>query len=415
MRLSFNRELRTLSLSTTDTICVSKLKVCSPCFEACRATYSIYPDDTEKTEQFSIAYRIYDKIDFALALTTRMLSLKLSHLECHSMSHEILVIEDSYEDICFLDEILTTAGYTVRFARNGSQGLRAARYAPPDLILLDVMLPDVNGFEICREVRAEEKLAMVPVIFVSAAADINLKTRAFEEGGFDYIIKPYNSKEILIRVNHQIERISAGKKLEEHVRIKERSHIARELHDSVSQTLFVMGITAQSLMMETDKLPPELMAEATKLHTLSQSALVEMRTLLNELRPSLIANTPITKLINQLVDSYRLRINAEISLLVDVLELPVDIKLAFYRIIQEALNNIAKYASASTVLITFVDDEQVRLTIQDDGCGFDVSGVTGGMGLNSMKERAAKHGIEFTIASQVGKGTLISANWSHWN
>lgn len=329
------------------------------------------------------------------------------------MSHEILVIEDSYEDICVLDEILTSAGYTVRFARDGSQGLRAALYAPPDLILLDIKLPDIDGFEICRQIRDNGQLKMVPVIFVSAAVDVDLKARAFEVGAFDYILKPFNSKEILIRVNHQIERITARKKLEEHVRISERSHIARELHDSVNQTLFVIGITAQSLMMETNRLPPELMAEAAKLHMLSQSALVEMKTLLNELRPSLIIKTPITKLISQLVDSYRLRIDAEISLLVSVLELPPDIKLTFYRIIQEALNNIAKYAGASRVSITFVNDEMLHLTIQDDGCGFDVDTINPGMGLNSMKERAAKHGIDLSVTSQIGEGTRILAIWRY--
>lgn len=329
------------------------------------------------------------------------------------MTHEILIIEDNYEDICFLDEILTSSGYTIRVARNGSQGLRAALHTAPDLILLDVMLPDIDGFAVCRQIRTDKKLAQIPIIFVSAISDVDLKARAFEEGAFDYITKPYNSKEILVRVGHQLERITLRQKNEDSVRIKERNHIARELHDTVNQTLFVIGITVQSLTMEADKLPPELLVELNKLHILSQSALVEMKTLLNELRPSQITNTPITKLINQLVDSYRLRINGEISVLADVRDLPDHIKLAFYRIIQESLHNIAKYAGASAVSITFVDGDHLQLTIQDDGCGFDVNTVSRGMGLNNMKERASQHGIEFEISSQVGAGTCISAIWRH--
>ncbi|MCA9884114.1 MAG: response regulator [Anaerolineae bacterium] len=327
------------------------------------------------------------------------------------MAYEILIIENNDEDICFLDKVLASAGYKIRVARDGNQGLRSALDAPPDLILLDVMLPDIDGFAICKEIRAYQRLAMIPVIFMSADVAIDLRARAFEEGAFDYFAKPYNSKEILIRIDRQLECIALHKKNQENNRISERSHIASELHDSVNQTLFVIGIIAQSLVMEADKLSPDIMAELTKLHTLSQSALVEMKTLLNELRPSQIITTPMAKLINQLVDAYRLRIDAEISLLVDVLDVQEDIKLAFYRIIQEALNNIAKYADATSVIITFVNGGHLHLTIQDNGCGFDMNTVKQGKGLSTMKEHATQHNIMFHVDSHIGGGTRISASW----
>lgn len=328
------------------------------------------------------------------------------------MIGDILIIDDKYEDITKLDNILRERGHTVRATRDGQSGLNAARSVKPDLILLDIMLPDYDGFRICELLRADHHLGDTPVIFVSALNDVNLKARAFAVGGYDYITKPYNDHEVLLRVQFQLERLFVREEIRKTAQFDERQHIARELHDSVSQTLFVLGARVQSLMLEKDTLAPEQYSQLEHINKLSKSALAEMRALLNELRPSHIQSMPIQRLLYQLIDSNRLRLDATYHTYILDVEIPDDIKLAVYRITQEALNNAAKHSQASQVGVhLFLEDSVVRLMIEDDGCGIDLKNLKTGIGLQSMRERAEKNNMSFQIISASNAGTRIEAVW----
>lgn len=328
------------------------------------------------------------------------------------MSADILIIEDNYADIRILEGILDEAGYAVRVARDGKSGLRAARALPPDLILLDMMLPDQDGYHVCQVMRDDPQLAEVPVVFISALYDASLKAQAFAAGAHDYITKPFNSTEVRVRVQHQLERVLLRQQLQENARLQERQHIARELHDSVNQTLFIMSALVQGLVQEAETLPAEVRDQVASINALSQSVMAEMRALLNELHPAQIANTSIQKLLHQLVDAFRLRVNADISIIVADAELPQDIKLVFYRITQEALNNVAKYAGAMHLSVHFLEtDSGYRLLIEDDGRGFDTAAISEGMGRHTMRERAEQHGMGFSLDSAPGQGTRIEVYW----
>lgn len=328
------------------------------------------------------------------------------------MSADILIIDDKPEQIQAIDTVLREAGYNVRAARDGRGGLRAAQTTIPDLILLDVNLPDVDGFSVCRQLQSEGNLANAAVVFLSAYEDVDFKAHAFEAGGSDYITKPFDATELLVRVRHQLERIYLRKQLQERARLGAREHIARELHDSVNQTLFVLRTTVQSMMMDADGLPPDLHDQLQHVNMLSKSALAEMRTLLNELHPAQMQNTPIGKLLTLLVDAFRLRIDADLDVAIVDADLPETVKITFYRIAQEALNNIAKYAGATWVRFSFLDEaDKYRLILQDNGCGFDPAHVNGGMGLHTMRSRAEQSGMEITIDTAPGQGTRIGAVW----
>lgn len=330
------------------------------------------------------------------------------------MSSDILIIEDSYEDLHMLDRLLQSAGHHVYAARDGASGLRAASSLVPDLVMLDIVLPDCDGFEVCRRLQAEAALSDIPVIFISALQDVDLKARAFDAGALDYIIKPFNTQEVLIRVQHQIELAALRRQLEEHARLGERQHIARELHDSVNQTLFAINATIHLMMMDSASLPAEQRGNLENLQVLSRAAQAEMRALFNELRPSQIHQSSIQKLMDQLVEAYRQRLEAEITIITADVELPVTIKLALYRITQESLNNAAKHAHASHVHVSLMDEgQQIRLIVRDDGCGFDPSAVDCGMGLHTMRERAEQQNIRLNISSAPGKGAQIEAVWAY--
>lgn len=114
---------------------------------------------------------------------------------------DILAIDDTPENLALLSQMLTEKGYKVRSVTKGSTAIRGAKAVPPDLILLDVKMPEMNGYEVCQQLKADERTCNIPVIFISALGDVFDKVKAFEIGGVDYITKPFQVEEVLARLN----------------------------------------------------------------------------------------------------------------------------------------------------------------------------------------------------------------------
>jgi len=115
-------------------------------------------------------------------------------------STTILIIDDSKTNIGTLSAVLESYGFQTITARNGKMGIRRAVFSKPDLILLDIMMPGLNGFETCSRLKSDDETKNIPVIFMTALADIENKLQAFEAGGVDYITKPFEEAEVLARV-----------------------------------------------------------------------------------------------------------------------------------------------------------------------------------------------------------------------
>ena len=127
----------------------------------------------------------------------------------------ILVVDDLADNLQILTTTLSKQGYQVRCAKNGSTALRGANTILPDLILLDIKMPDLDGYQVCQKLKANEQTRNIPVIFLSALDDALDKVKAFEVGGVDYISKPIQVKEVLIRVKNQISLQLANAKINE--------------------------------------------------------------------------------------------------------------------------------------------------------------------------------------------------------
>jgi signal transduction histidine kinase len=112
----------------------------------------------------------------------------------------VLVVDDTPANLRLLAGILAEQGYTVQPAREGPQALSIAQAVPLDLILLDIMMPEMNGYEVCKELKASERTKDIPVIFISAINEVLDKVKAFDVGGVDYITKPFQVEEVLARV-----------------------------------------------------------------------------------------------------------------------------------------------------------------------------------------------------------------------
>ncbi len=127
----------------------------------------------------------------------------------------ILVVDDIAENLKILATTLSKQGYQVRCAKNGSTAIRGANTILPDLILLDIKMPDLDGYQVCQQLKAKEQTRHIPVIFLSALDDVLDRVKAFEVGGVDFISKPIQVKEVLVRVKNQISLKLANAKITE--------------------------------------------------------------------------------------------------------------------------------------------------------------------------------------------------------
>lgn len=140
----------------------------------------------------------------------------------------ILAVDDTPASLRLLTDILNAEGYQVRSAINGELALRAANTLPPQLILLDVSMPGMDGFEVCRRLKLDPKLHDVPVIFVSALSEMHDKLKGFDIGAVDYVTKPFQRDELLARVRTHLELHQLRHNLEDMVEERTRSLMESE-------------------------------------------------------------------------------------------------------------------------------------------------------------------------------------------
>ncbi len=203
----------------------------------------------------------------------------------------ILVVDDTPANIGFLLETLSQAGYRVRVAPDGESALEQAQYAAPDLILLDVMMPGIDGFETSRRLRKLPRLVQTPIIFMTALSDAEDKMKAFSAGADDYVTKPFQHEEVLARVRTHLARRELERKLEEANRELE-SRVAARTAD-LRAALAEVELLKSRLQNENRYLKQEI-AEATSTEIIGSSP--ALRAALRQL--ALVAPTDSTVLIH---------------------------------------------------------------------------------------------------------------------
>jgi PAS domain S-box-containing protein len=163
---------------------------------------------------------------------------------------EILVVDDQPANLETLTAILTEHGHRVRPAANGHSAVKAAQESPPDLILLDILMPNVDGYEVCERLKADERTRDIPIVFISGLGDTQEKVKAFAAGGVDYVTKPFHVEEVLARVEthlalrtmrSQLEEKNAqlGQEITERLRTEQR---LRQERDKAQLYLDVAGV-----------------------------------------------------------------------------------------------------------------------------------------------------------------------------
>ncbi len=117
---------------------------------------------------------------------------------------DILIVDDTPDNLRVLSAMLTNRGYEVRKALNGQRAIASVKSEPPDLILLDIKMPEMDGYEVCKQLKTNSQTSAVPIIFISALDDALDKVKAFAAGGVDYVTKPFQEAEVMARIEHQI-------------------------------------------------------------------------------------------------------------------------------------------------------------------------------------------------------------------
>ena len=192
---------------------------------------------------------------------------------------------------------------------------------------------------------------------------------------------------------------------------EERARLARELHDSVTQALFSMGLTAHALQLLLDSDPGAARAKLAELQELQREALAEMRALIFELRPSRLEHDGLVQAVKTHAAAVQARSGLEISVLAEPLERqPLDVEEALYRIAQEALHNVVKHAGPCSARVELRRTrDALHLRVSDDGAGFDPAVVDGArLGLAGMRQRAERIGARLELGSRAGGGTLVA-------
>ncbi len=128
----------------------------------------------------------------------------------------VMIVDDTPANLGLLEDILCQHGFNVAAFPRGAMALQAAAKEPPDLILLNIIMPEMDGFEVCQRLKADEVLKNIPVIFISALNDTDSKLKAFSKGGVDYVTKPFQEEEVLARVKTHLNMRRMQRELEKH-------------------------------------------------------------------------------------------------------------------------------------------------------------------------------------------------------
>ncbi len=348
----------------------------------------------------------------------------------------ILVVDDNPTNLQLLLDYLNELNFQTLIARSGEGALKQAAFANPDIILLDIMMPGMDGFETCRRLKADEATCHIPVIFMTALSDTEDKIKGFDMGAVDYITKPFNQKEVLARLNSQLTIQRQNRELAELNAMKDKflSIVAQDLKHVFRTMIGPSKRLAESFDIFSKK---EIEFIAQRLHrsSLDTMHLLEQVMTWADIQRDIVPFDPeridLYESVSEAVVSFREdanRKNIELSHAVTP-ETWVEADAAMLRaVLNNLLSNAIKYTrSGGRVIISGETDGAAETVIvTDNGIGmsdkilrslfridttYKKPGVTGKegahLGLVISKEFVEKNGGSIHVESELDKGTAV--------
>ncbi len=343
----------------------------------------------------------------------------------------IQIVDDKPENLALLSTVLAQQGYEIRTAISGDLALKSVLAYPPDLILLDIMMPGMSGYEVCQLLKANEDTHDIPVIFLSALGEVLDKVKAFSVGGVDYITKPFQTDEVLARIETHLSLRKLQKQLE--VQNRELDAFAHTVaHDLKEPLAIILGYTDMlhhgSIKMNPERL--KLIGQAT--HESAQKAvnIIDTLLLLASVHKRQVEVKPLNmaEIVNQVQQRLKVMITeyqGEI-ILPESWPIPLGHTLWVEEVWMNYLSNGLKYGGQPPHLelgATPQPDGMIRFWVQDNGAGLAPEVQTSlfaaftrlnkvrveghGLGLSIARRIIDKLGGQVGVESEVGQGSLF--------
>ncbi len=357
---------------------------------------------------------------------------------------KILVVDDSDFDLQLVEWILQENNYSTVTAGSGASALEAVQTFTPDLILLDIMLPDFTGYEVCRKIKSIEILKNVPVIFFTSLANMEDIVKGYEAGGVDYIIKPFNRDGLMVRVKNHLDLYNSKRKIESQAKelamsnaLKDKmfsviSHDLRSPVGSIKQTLDFIASgfikpgeelfdeTIENLRKTTDE--AYILLENLLGWAKSQSNILQV--LPERINLKSVAES-ITGLLKLNMETKKIQVEITIP---DETTVFADLQMV-NSVLRNLLSNAVKFTPEKGLIRIYseIQDEMIKVSVADTGVGISESNLKkifsaantlrtfgtnnesgSGLGLMLCKDFVEKNGGKIWVESSPGKGSIFS-------
>lgn len=355
-------------------------------------------------------------------------------MSCTNKIPDILIVDDVSANLNVLSDILKTKGYKVRPVPGGEMALKAIEKVKPDLILLDIMMPDIGGLEVCRRLKENNKFNDIPILFISALSDNADIVEALKCGGVDYITKPFMAEEVLARVDVHLKIFQQQNELKQLNTEKDKffTIIAHDLRSPFNGFLGLTEMLANNFknitIEDLQALSKQMYSSAGNLYRLLTNLLewAKMQRGLTEYKPE---NINLTEIINETDELFtETSAHKGINLIKDTsgdFIVSAD-KFMTKTIIRNLVSNALKFTDkgGSVKVSAKTVNGKVEISVKDTGIGMDkelldnlfILGIKSsrkgtdlepgtGLGLLLCKDFAEKQKGELNVTSEEGKGS----------
>ncbi len=354
----------------------------------------------------------------------------------------VLLVDDDELLAAHVRRILERAGFAFRAAHSARDGFDLATSIQPDVILVDKVMPDLDGIKLLRMMRRNETLSTVPVIMLSGQADEPARVAALDAGADDFVVKPFSAKDLVARIEANVRLVRLrrdavwrqGELLRlrqsqqelrtlldtvQHVRDDERRMLAREVHDQLGQILTAAKIDVRLLqdrVAKSGQLPPaqEISVELEAVLSGVDLAIAAVQDIAALLRPPELEEGGLVAALHWQAADLQRRTGIECSVLHDPgehVEQSPFVAAELLRMCQEALTNVLRHAGATRIVIQVAMRETFLLVrVCDNGAGIPREALhdAASLGLKGMRERAASIRASIHIYGRPGRGSMVA-------
>lgn len=349
----------------------------------------------------------------------------------------ILIVDDQERNIQVVGTTLSSFGYDFMIANSGEQSIERVKSRIPDLVLLDINMPGMNGFEVCKAFENVNGMEEVPVIFLSADDEKNTIVRALEGGGVDYVTKPFNKAELLARVRTHLELKQTRDRLKE-LLAKREEFVEIMAHD-LKNWVGAANFSGQVLETMSGELPEKAMNLVGTITESSGKALEFIREFLESARASKVdldlktEAVDLVKICSETLSNHTLSASAKgIEIVTDIPGSSVVIesdRTALRRIMDNLISNAVKFSPRDSRVSVALVTAPLSISVEDSGPGFSEEDrkqlfqpfarltarptggeVSTGLGLSVVKQLADSLGISVDIEN-TGMGAKVSLNF----